>query len=534
MLKITSLGDFDSPPLNDEATVGLIASKPLFCDKNRLHEETQPFAMYTRDYPDVNITTEMLATRESSRTIGASDLFLPVEDSAFKKIASIWRDKGFLEACRAAAVEDPQQISKIVHWLATRVTWMLDLVERRTSLYEALPLLGSGSVADIAATRDWTTALVRCLAWHPHCTRLAVATRDDRIRIFSKGIQSVAVLRHSGQKSVCAMNWRPNAGRELAAACHGGVLVWTIELGAASNSLSHATFLKHRNHAPVTSVAWHPQGDILVSCSPSDLNMIVWDVAKEIGVPLKRVGGGGLCFARWSPCGMKLLAATCRTVFRVWNIGIGGPWDADRWTVPNGRVAAACFGPNQMLLFVSTEDPATVFSLPLQENIFDVKKTASIDGAKMAYPVIDLNRVTFDTNLLINEDVTVGGRVTSMDWDPSGKYLAILFQDCPYVAIFMTNIEPNSRLTEIKPGCLVKGFQHEVPNCMQFHQNYDSKLAATCLTIAWSSGRVQQFPIVGKGEIPSDYSRSLGTIASPFARRNDLHNTSVSNYRSYR
>lgn len=42
-----------------------------------------------------------------------------------------------------------------------RITWMLDLVERRTSLYEGLPLMGSNSVADVAATKDWATALVR-------------------------------------------------------------------------------------------------------------------------------------------------------------------------------------------------------------------------------------------------------------------------------------------------------------------------------------------------------------------------------------
>lgn len=193
---------------------------------------------------------------------------------------------------------------------------MLDFIERKTSSCDGLPSIGSGSVADIAATRDWNTALIRCLAWHPHCSRLALATRDDRIRIFSSGTQSVAVLRHGGQKSVCSMSWRPHAGRELAAACCGGVLVWTIELGAASYSLSHATFLRQRNHAPVTGVAWHPQGDLLVSCSPNDLNIIVWDVAREIGIPLKRLGGGGQCILRWSSCGAKLLAATCRTVFR--------------------------------------------------------------------------------------------------------------------------------------------------------------------------------------------------------------------------
>lgn len=97
------------------------------------------------------------------------------------------------------------------------------------------------------------------MAWHPHCSRLALATRDDRIRIYTKGIQQPAVLRNSAQKSVCSLSWQPYAGRKLAAACQSGVLIWSIELGAASNSLSHATLLKQRNHAPVTSVTWHPQ-----------------------------------------------------------------------------------------------------------------------------------------------------------------------------------------------------------------------------------------------------------------------------------
>lgn len=97
------------------------------------------------------------------------------------------------------------------------------------------------------------------MSWHPHCARLAVATRDDRIRIFTHGILGVPVLRHSAQKSVSCLSWRPHAGRELAAACYSGVLIWTIELGAASNLLSHAILLKQRNHVPVTDVTWHPQ-----------------------------------------------------------------------------------------------------------------------------------------------------------------------------------------------------------------------------------------------------------------------------------
>lgn len=97
------------------------------------------------------------------------------------------------------------------------------------------------------------------MAWHPQCTRFAVATRDDRIRVFSgSGTSTTAVLRHGAQKLVCCMSWRPYSGRELAAGCQYGVLLWTVELGAASNTLSHAILLERRNHAPVTSISWHP------------------------------------------------------------------------------------------------------------------------------------------------------------------------------------------------------------------------------------------------------------------------------------
>ncbi|XP_015118854.1 aladin [Diachasma alloeum] len=514
MLKVNSLHDFEPPPEDERATAGIIEGRVVFCERRNLQDETQPFFRYIRGCPEVNVTPETLATRESARAIAAADLFLTVEDSAFKKIASVWREKGVLGAIRTAAGEDPQRVSRVVHWVATRITAILDFVERKTS-YEGIPSVGSGSVADIAGTRDWTTALIRCLAWHPHCTRLALATRDDRIRIYSSEIQGVAVLRHSAQKSVCSMSWRPNAGRELAAACGSGVLVWTVELGAASNSLSHAILLRQRNHAPVTSVNWHPQGDLLVSCSPNDFNMIVWDVAKEVGVPLRRVGGGGLCFTKWSICGSKLLAATCRNVFRVWNTGTGNPWSVERWTVPNGRVAAACFGPHQILLFASTENPATLFSLSLQDNVFNVKGDSPANDPKAAIPLIDLTRVSFNDD---DAGLTVGGRVIATEWDPSGQYLAILFQDSPVVAIFKTEIGRLFGLTEVRPTCLVKGFPGETPNCLQFHQNIDTDRLIACLTIAWSSGRVQQFPIVGgnKSVTPTRVSRPLNTsVSSP-------------------
>ncbi|KAG7200742.1 hypothetical protein KM043_001291 [Ampulex compressa] len=445
-------------------------------------------------------------------------------------IASIWREKGLVEAICFAASSDPEEITPGAHWIATRLKWALDMLERGIYQKEVLPTSGSDSVSDVVATRDWNVSLIRCLSWHPHCPRLAVVTRDDRIRIFSKGIPGVPLLRHSAQKSVSSLSWRPLAGRELAVACHTGVLVWTIELGAASNLLSHAVLLKQRNHAPVTSVTWHPEGNLLVSCSPADLNMIIWDISNKEGVPLKRVGGGGLCFTRWSSCGSRLFAATCRNIFRVWNTGMATPWRPDKWTVPGGRVATACFGPNLTLLFASTEDPATIFSLPLQENIFDTKRTSFAD-MQVAMPLMDVTRVNFSSD--DNCDyVVAGGRIASMEWDPTGRFLAILFQDSPLIALVKTKVVELSRVVEAKPGCLIKGFPGEVPNCINFYQQYNKQRNAVCLTIGWSSGRVQHFPIVEK-EPTFDCSTNSAPLSRSIVQQNDTYKYDTSNYNLY-
>lgn len=201
---------------------------------------------------------------------------------------------------------------------------------------------------------------------------------------------------------------------------------------------------------------------------------------------------------------------------RVWNTGQGKPWSAERWTVPNGRVAAACFGPHQTLLFASTEDPATLFSLPLRDNIFDVPQgSTSNDDLKIAVPLIDLAKVVHPTEDL-DSGVIIGGKVVAMDWDPSGQYLAILFQDSSMVAVFNTKVSNTARLTEVSPGCLIKGFSGENPNCLQFHQKLENNQLVACLTIAWSSGRVQQFPIAVKRPLACRVSPQLtDSLLSP-------------------
>jgi len=120
MLKILSLHDFEGPVFDHTAAVGLIEGVVHYCAYEALQNEMQPFAKYLRGYPEVSVTQEILATRETACTISAGDLFLPVHDTVFKKIVNVWRERGLSEAIRFAAAANPEQITNIVHWIATR------------------------------------------------------------------------------------------------------------------------------------------------------------------------------------------------------------------------------------------------------------------------------------------------------------------------------------------------------------------------------------------------------------------------------
>lgn len=81
-----------------------------------------------------------------------------------------------------------------------------------------------------------------------------------------------------------------------------------------------------------------------------------------------------------------------------------------------------------------------------------------------------------------------------------------VLQSSPVIALFETKVSSISRLIDIKPLTLVKGFPGEQPNCMQFYKD-----EGTCLSIAWSSGRIQHFPIVVDPEFSHNQSLSQTT-----------------------
>lgn len=88
----------------------------------------------------------------------------------------------------------------------------------------------------------------------------------------------------------------------------------------------------------------------------------------------------------------------------------------------------------------------------------------------------------------------MGGMAKSICWDPTGKFIAVMFKHSPSVAIFSTTI--NRNMVHISPSVFVRGdrIENEFATFICFKQNNPN--GQVVLTIGWSSGRIQYYPTV--------------------------------------
>lgn len=87
----------------------------------------------------------------------------------------------------------------------------------------------------------------------------------------------------------------------------------------------------------------------------------------------------------------------------------------------------------------------------------------------------------------------IGGLPKSIVWDPNGKFLAVIFKCTTSIAVFSTSINRNS--LSISPNFYISAEDSdEYPSYICFRENYETH-SDTVLTIGWSTGRVQYFPM---------------------------------------
>uniref|UniRef100_A0A8C1M3K6 Aladin seven-bladed propeller domain-containing protein n=1 Tax=Cyprinus carpio TaxID=7962 RepID=A0A8C1M3K6_CYPCA len=447
-----SLGVFPAP---------VTAAQTLFERNNELLSACDlPSPQFTRD------TLKGHSRPESS----SRSVFLDQRDTLWMRSAGAWRDAGLyglLDEITNSAEEGMSLTHLTRWWQSFHRCW-----------------IGTSFISSsfLRLHCFWSDSALRSFAWHPHTDKFAVALLDDSIKIYKSNSSPTPTLKHRCQRSVCALQWKPLCGSALAVACQSCLLIWHVDPASLSTRPSSgcAQVLSHPGHSPITSIAWSPTGSLLVSASPVDTSMMVWDVAAESAVPLQRVGGGGVTYLSWSPDGSRLLAATPSALFRVWETRM---WTCERWPCLKGSCQSACWSPDGGCLLLSMQGERVIYALTFSD---------LTGGPKAASVVADLSETTFPGP---DGDLTVGGEVCSLSWDPRGERLAVLLKGDSQadnhpsvIAVFKTRSSP---VFELLPCGFVMGEAGAEPRFMQFHPHFQH---GALLTVCWSDGRISHVP----------------------------------------
>ena len=115
-------------------------------------------------------------------------------------------------------------------------------------------------------------------------------------------------------------------------------------------------------HVPVATISWSPCSNYLVSGSPADTNLVVWEVPMGVASRVGRREGGGVSLVRVAPRGGRVFAASVGGVMRIWEME---SWTCEKWTTPgwgSGRCQAACWSPEgDFLVFSLSGDHALYY-----------------------------------------------------------------------------------------------------------------------------------------------------------------------------
>lgn len=173
-------------------------------------------------------------------------MYLEVEDNLLKRLTSIWCKQGFVEALKVAAEPQNGIDNKLLMCTASYILRVATILTKIRHVFQPhLKDLGPKLTTRYSHTRDWTNSPVRYLAWHPHTSKIAVATADDNVRIYSSDSNLVPLLKCSSQKGVSMIAWRPYSVSEIAIGCEAGIIVWTVDPNSTFTkpSISNATIL---------------------------------------------------------------------------------------------------------------------------------------------------------------------------------------------------------------------------------------------------------------------------------------------------
>ena len=408
-------------------------------------------------------------------------MILPVQEPLIKQFTRTLFDEGITSSIKVLEKAQSIVIKKLSSGFLKIMSYGNRLKIILNPYKKEIPLEQYENFSEV---RNWKTASIRFIAFHPHCFRIAVASVDDSIRIYSNDNSVITLLKNAQQKSIFALAFRPYNFSTLVVGCSSGILIWTIDPNSnMTRPLSQAVLCRHENHFPVTSLEFNHSGNLLATSSINDTSILIWDIDKNTCVPLRRFSVPFLKL-QWSLNGSYLFSSTVGNVFRVWDCE---KFKSDRWTIAGGHIQSFQWSPcAKFLLFVTSKDPVLYCLGFADEPLFSKSK----EDIHRALPVADLSKIT-------TEHKESGGIAQQLTWN--GKYLAISFKETNTIATFQTTVRQHQ--LHILPMFFICGQgAAEFPSFITFQpfykDNSSNSLIDHVLTIGWSSGRVQFYPFV--------------------------------------
>lgn len=124
---------------------------------------------------------------------------------------------------------------------------------------------------------------------------------------------------------------RPFSGSHIAVGCEKGLLLWNIPAAIMVKTPTMHSATQLLPGTLVSSIAWHPAGNLLAVCSARFGDIVVLNISTGEGVPLTTFSMlPSAHMLRWSQDGFRIFAACPNGGFNIWE---GNPvWDAERYS----------------------------------------------------------------------------------------------------------------------------------------------------------------------------------------------------------
>uniref|UniRef100_A0A0A9WTJ4 Aladin n=3 Tax=Lygus hesperus TaxID=30085 RepID=A0A0A9WTJ4_LYGHE len=457
-----SLGRFPDLPITTDIPICQVDGKIQYASAE--FPNLQLFTDSVSDHPRIALPRDALNQPRVSTSTGT--VFLPGDHSLLERIEDAWFESGI---GRVLDILDDE--STVFKYPARYLRMFMKSIQQIIK-YTIVPSYEEYT-SHVHTEREKFPVV--SVAWHPHFTMIAVATRDDTITIYSHNSNFNPILKSKAQRRITCIEWRPLSLGELAVACSAGVYVWDIDTENIITRPAISTSARLLPGSYVTSISWSPDGNYLATSNGYSNCVTIWSPDEMRRVGLKNIGG--ISQVSWSPDLTKIMVCSGSDIMRIWKTT---DWTAEPWKTSGGAAVHPVWSKDGAVLLFATRIDPCLCCINFSTQIF----SSASPQTNVVQSVADLARVE------IGEDLIVGGEVIGMAWDPLSQYLAVIFKDSPLVAVFYTRTAP---VLAVKPGFFIKGLTDEVPTTVTFQFNFGD---GANLTICWSSGRVQYFPIV--------------------------------------